>query len=97
MIPKDMRYNLTMVAGVSEDMYESTQNGIKFTFENSLRCNQCQIIPYHDNVIMEFRKITNNVLQGKQNILVSEKIIPKDNIQQHFEEVTGIYLSFMGL
>ncbi len=96
-ISADVQSKLALLAQVSEDSYEITERGIRFTFENSLQTNQCQIIKYHDKFIVEFRKKTDNMLEGKMNQLVFEDVIQPLEFQAVFENVSGIYLSFMGI
>jgi len=96
-IKEDMKKQLKILAGVNEDDYKITDRGIEFNFDNSLKANYCRIIEYHDNYIIEFRKKSDNLIEGKQNILVSEEVITQERLQEHFENKTGIYLSFMGI
>lgn len=96
-IPQLMAESLKTLAGVNKEDIVYTSRGLKFTFENSLRANFCQIINYHDNYLVEFRKRTDNLLEGKKNLLISEEIIKPQELQEHFENKTGIYLSFMGV
>jgi len=96
-IKKDMKKQLNILAGVNEDDYKFTERGIEFNFDNSLKANYCRIIEYHDRYIVEFRKKFDNIIEGKQNILVSEEVITPERLQEHFENKTGIYLSFMGV
>ena len=86
---------LETLAGVKEEDYTITERGLKFNFNNSLRANYCQIIEYHDNYLIEFRKIASNLIEGNYNKLVSEKVILKEDFQNYFESETGIYLSFL--
>ena len=95
-LPQPMIESLKALAGLDETKIEYTSRGLKFTFENSLAANYCQIIEYHDNIIVEFRKKTDNIIEGKLNRLVSEEIIPRDSLQEYFESATGIYLSYLG-
>jgi hypothetical protein len=97
MIPVEMKKQLEILAGVSEDDYKITERGIEFNFDNSLQANYCRIIEYHDNFIIELRKKTNNILEGKQNTLVAEDIVTPERLQEYFENKTGIYLSYLGL
>ena len=90
-----MKTNLETLAGVYEEDYTKTDRGIKFSFKNSLQANFCHIVEYHDKYIVEFRKIADNPIEGSYNILVSEDIIEPENLQEHFENVTGIYLSYL--
>ena len=94
-IPEPMKESLKVLAGVNEEDIIYTSRGLKFTFENSLRANYCQIIEYHDNFLVEFRKKTDSIMEGKQNTLVSEEIVKPQELQEHFENKTGIYISFM--
>ncbi len=96
-ISEDVQSKLKLLANVSEDSYEITDRGIRFTFENSLQANQCQLIKYHDKFIVEFRKKTDNILEGFMNQLVFEDVIREQEFQQIFENKTGIYLSFLGI
>lgn len=92
---EEMKNKLEVLAGVNEEDYTYTERGIKFNFKNSLRANVCQIIEYHDKIIVELRKETDNILEGTYNKLVSEKIIDKSDLMEHFENMTGIYLSYV--
>ena len=96
-ISEDVQDKLSMLAGVTEDSYQLSERGIRFTFENSLQANRCQLIRYHDKLIIELRKETNNLIEGKMNVLVFEDVIKPDEFQKVFEGKTGIYLSFMGI
>ncbi len=96
-ISEDVQGKLETMAGVKTNSYTMTDRGIKFTFENSLQANQCQIIKYHDRFIIEFRRKTDSIIEGKMDRLVFEDVIKPDEFQQIFENVTGIYLSFLGL
>lgn len=87
---------LETLAGVKEDDYCITERGVKFEFANSLRANQCQIIEYHNNYLVEFRKVASNLIEGNYNKLISERVIPKEDFQEYFESETGIYLSYLG-
>ncbi len=94
-ITQEMKQALGTLAKVNEDDYKFTPRGVEFFFENSLRANRCKVIKYHNQVIVEFRKITNNPLEGKQDILLSERIINPDELMDHFETETGIYLNYI--
>jgi hypothetical protein len=89
----DMLKKLSMLAGLDEADIQITDRGFKFQFENSLRANQCRVIRYHNNVIIEFRKQTDNLLEGKSDSLIYEDVIKPENFQEVFEKQTGIYLS----
>lgn len=95
-LPETMVESLKTLANLDESAIVYTSRGLKFTFENSLRANYCQIIEYHDGYIVELRKKTDNIIEGKQNLLVSEAIIKPQELQSHFEDKTGIYLSYLG-
>ena len=90
-----MRDKLEVLAGVNEDDYNYTERGIKFEFKNSMVANKCQIIEFHDKILVEFRKESNNLIEGTYNKLVSETIIEKHELQEFFESQTGIYLSYI--
>ncbi len=96
-VPVALQKLLETMAGVNKDSYQTTERGVKFTFENSLQANQCQIIKYQDKILVEFRKKTNNLLEGKNDRLVFEDVIDPRSLQETFENVSGIYLSFLGL
>ena len=68
---------------------------IIFEFKNSLQANKCQVIPFKGKIIVEFRKVSDNLLEGTMDKLISEKVINKSDLQDHFESVTGIYLSYL--
>ena len=86
---------LETLAGVQEQDIKILDNGFKFQFERSLKANFCRVVRYHDNVIVEFRKQTNNLIEGKQDILVYEASIKPQEFSNVFENVTGIYLSYI--
>jgi len=86
---------LKMLAGVQD--YNITERSLSFDFKNSLRANYCRITKYHDKVILELRKKADNILEGKYNKLVFEKIIDINDFEEVFENQTGIYLSYEGL
>ena len=92
---EEMKSKLEVLAGVNENDYTYTERGIKFNFKNSLRANVCQIIEYHDKIIVELRRQSDNILEGTYNKLVSEKIIDKSELMEHFENETGVYLSYI--
>ncbi len=96
-ISEDVQDKLKLLAGVNEDSYILSDRGVKFTFENSLQANQCQLIMYHDKFIVEFRKKTNNILEGTMDQLVFEDVIKPEQFLEMFESKTGIYLSFLGI
>ena len=94
-ISEQVQDRLETLAGVNEEDYKFTERGIAFEFTNSLQANRCQIIEYHDKYIVEFRKKTDNLLEGKMDQLVFEDVIHKDQFQGIFEDKTGIYLSYL--
>jgi len=94
-LPHDVLKNLETLAGVNESDITIGDNGIKFVFERSLKANFCRVVRYHDNVIVEFRKKTDNLLEGKMDQLVYENVIKAQEFSDVFESVTGIYLSYL--
>ena len=86
---------LETLASVNEDDIKILDNGFKFTFERSLSANQCMVVSYMDKVIVEFRKKTDNLLEGKMDKLVFEDVITPQEFSDIFEKVTGIYLSYI--
>ncbi len=94
-IPEKMKMALEALAGVKNEDIEYTSRGLRFNFSNSLVANYCQIIEYHDDYLVEFRKKSDNIIEGTSNLLVSEKIIKPQELQDHFENLTGIYLSYI--
>ena len=62
LISEDMRSKLEVLAGVNEEDYNYTERGIKFEFKNSLQANHCQIIEYHNQIIVELRKVASNLI-----------------------------------
>ncbi len=96
-IPLALQKLLETMAGVKDDSYVMTERGVRFTFENSLQANQCQIIKYNSNFLIEFRKKTDNLLEGKNDYLVFEDVIDPRDLQAVFENRTGIYLDYLGL
>jgi len=86
---------LETLAGVNEDEIKILPNGFKFTFERSQVANHCMVVSYMDKVIVEFRKKTNNLLEGQMDQLVFEDVIKPAEFSDIFERVTGIYLSYI--
>ena len=84
---------LKQLAGVNEENIKILENGFKFDFTNSLKANQCMVVRYQDNIIIEFRKKTSNLLQGTLDELVFEEVIKESEFKDYFEKVTGIYLN----
>ncbi len=97
MIPENMIKSLDTLAGVKPEDYKVTERSVEFKFNNSLIANNCKIVSYHNNYIVEFRKISNSLVEGFSNKLVSETVIKPGDLTEHFENKTGIYLSFLGL
>ncbi len=96
-LPEQMIQGLKALGNLDESSIVYTSRGLKFTFENSMKANYCQIIEYHDGIILELRKKTDNIIEGKKNILVFEKVIKTSELMATFEERTGIYLNYLGL
>ncbi len=96
-LTEDLKQKLKVLAGVNESDIIYTDRGFKFTFERSLQANYCRVVQYHDNVIVEMRKKTDNLLEGQLDILVSEKIIKPQEFNEHFQDVSGVYLDYLGL
>ena len=91
----EFKDKLETLAGLKEENINITDRGFNFTFENSLQANYCQVIKYNDQIILEFRKRTDNLLQGKMDQLVFEKVIKPQEMCDIFEDVTNIYLSYI--
>ena len=87
--------NLKTLANVNEEDIEILDNGFRFTFERSLKTNFCRVVRYHDKVIVEFRKRTNNLIEGKYDRLVYESVINPSEFSDVFQNVTGIYLDYV--
>ena len=87
--------NLKTLAGVNEEDIQILDNGFRFTFERSLKTNFCRVVRYHDNVIVEFRKRTDNLIEGKNDKLVFENVIKPEEFSDVFQNVTGIYLDYV--
>jgi len=87
--------NLETYAGVTEEDITIGTNNVKFAFENSLKANRCQVVKYHDKYIVEFRKVTDNLLEGQMDKLVFEDVISSADFMGVFESVTGIYVSWV--
>ncbi|MCD6435674.1 MAG: hypothetical protein J7L15_04740 [Clostridiales bacterium] len=96
-LPEKMIQGLKVLGNLDESAIVYTSRGLKFAFENSMKANFCQIIEYHDDYLVEFRKKTDNIIEGKKNILVSECIIKPQELIEHFENKTGIFITFMGI
>jgi len=94
-LPETMIESLKVLGNLKEEEIEYTTRGLKFTFENSMQANYCQIIEYHDSYIVELRKKSDNLIEGKMDILVSEEVINPENLIEHFENCTGIYISYL--
>lgn len=94
-MPQDLKDRLETLAGVTESDYTYSERGIKFDFDNSQFANRCQIIEYHDKIIVEFRKEMDSIIEGTYNKLMSEEVIEKENLLEYFETKTGIYLSYI--
>ncbi len=94
-ISEKTQNRLETLAGVKEDSYVETEKGVKFGFKNSLVANYCNIVSYHDKVIVEFRKQSDNIIEGTYDKLVSEEVIEINEFQEHFENITAIYLSYI--
>ena len=91
----EFKGKLETLAALKEEDIKITERGFNFTFENSLQANYCQVIKYNNQIILEFRKRTDNLLQGKMDQLVYEKVIKPQEIYDIFEDVTNIYLSYI--
>jgi len=87
---------LATLANVQEEDIQILENGFKFSFDRSLVANKCKVVRYHDKVILEFRKVTDNLLEGTMDRLVFEDVIKVEEFKDIFERVTGIYLSYIG-
>ncbi len=95
LISEDLKSKLQVLAGVNEEDYNYTDRGIKFEFKNSLNANFCQIVEYHDKIIIELRKKANNLVEGEYNKLVYEDIIDPRDLSDVFQQRTGIYLDYI--
>ena len=87
--------NLKTLADVNEEDIQILDNGFRFTFERSLKTNFCRVVRYHDKVIVEFRKRTDNLIEGKNDKLVYENVIKPEEFSDVFQNVTGIYLDYV--
>jgi hypothetical protein len=67
------------------------ENKVSFVFERSAICNRCAIHNINGKYIVEFRKVTDNLLEGKIDRLVNEMEIKPEDFKDVFEQVTGIY------
>ena len=88
--------NLVTLANLNEEDIKILDNGFKFQFERSQRANRLKVISYHQNIIVEFRKVTDNLLEGKMDSLVHEEVIKLNEFSDTFQSVTGIYLDYLG-
>lgn len=87
--------NLETLADLKEEDIKILDNGFKFTFERSLKANFCRVVRYHDQVIVEFRKKADNLIEGSYDKLVFESVIKPAEFSDVFQKVTGIYLDYI--
>ena len=87
--------NLETLADVTEDKITITETGFKLDFDRSTATNFCRVVRYHDNIIVEFRNITDNLIQGTMDQLVFEQVIKPQEFSDVFQKVTGIYLDYI--
>ena len=86
---------LETLAAVNEEDIKILDNGFKFQFERSLVANHCMVVKYMDKLIVEFRKKTDGIIEGKTDRLVFEDTIKAKEFGDVFERVTGIYISYI--
>ena len=94
-LSKKLLKNLETLANVQEADIKILPNGFKFTFERSQVANHCMVVSYMDKVIVEFRRKTDNLMEGQMDRLVYEEVIKEAEFSDVFEKVTGIYLSYI--
>ena len=94
-LSKKLLKNLETLANVQEADIKILPNGFKFTFERSQVANHCMVVSYMDKVIVEFRRKTDNLMEGQMDRLVYEDVIKEAEFSDVFEKVTGIYLSYI--
>ena len=87
--------SLETLADVSEDKITITETGFKFNFDRSPSANFCRVVRYHDNLIVEFRLVTDNLIQGTMDQLVFEQVIKAQEFSDVFQQVSGIYLDYI--
>jgi len=99
-LSENTKHSLEVLAGVDE-IHESlgSRKGIEFNFKNSLKCNYCKIVEYkiqstnEMRYIIQLRKKGTDYLNNEFDKLVFEDIVKFQDIEQVFENKTGIYLS----
>ena len=94
-LDKSLLKKLETLANLQEGDIKILDNGFMFEFDRSLRANRCKVVRYHDNLIIEFRRVSDNLLEGKMDRLVFEDVIKESQFSEIFESVTGIYLSYI--
>lgn len=94
-LTQDFRKKLEDLAGVKEEDITITERGFKFSFKNSLQANRFRVIKYHDNVIVEFRMVTDNLIEGFADKLVHESVVKPQEVYTKFQDVTNIYLDYV--
>ena len=87
--------SLKTLANLDEGDIRFSNNGFNFTFERSLKCNYVRLVEKNNNVIVEFRNKQDDPINGKKDYLVYEKIIKPQEFKDVFENVSGIYLSYV--
>jgi len=86
---------LKTLANLKEENITFLDKGFKFVFERSLIANQCMVVKYMDGYIVEFRKKTDNLIEGKTDKLIFERVIKKEEFSDTFQRITGIYLDYI--
>ncbi len=94
-LTQELKNKLETLAGVTESDITITERGFKFPFKNSLVANQCRVVKYHNGIILEMRKESDNLIEGTTNKLVFEDVIKNNEFLEVFENVTSIYLSYV--
>ena len=83
---------LAFVNDLDLNIYENNhgKKSLTFDFKNSLKANQCHIVEYvyrnKDMFVVQFKK---------DDKLVYESVIKPQEFEKVFENITGIYLSYL--
>lgn len=94
-LTQEFRNKLEVLAGVTEEDITITERGFKFSFKNSLQANKFRVIKYHDDVIIEFRIVTDNLIEGVTDKLVHESVVKPQDVYTRFQDITNIYLDYV--
>ena len=87
--------SLKTLANLDENDITFSDNGFNFTFERSLKCNYVRLVEKNNHIIVEFRNKKDDPINGKKDYLVYENVIKPQQFKDVFENVSGIYLSYI--